>query len=426
MGVRYLNTLIKRLTPGGLKPVQLCDFSGKRIVIDTSIYLHKFLAANSLVESMYFMIAQFKYFSITPIFVFDGIAPAEKQGVLNSREYVRESARQKYNQLSEVLNTEIQLQLQSQEPPRDDAIEGGSENVNDESGLAHDVSNLQQQMRSLKRRFIRISNSEVSEIKRLMREFDVTYIESDGESDALCAYLVKANLADACMSDDMDMFIYGCPVVLRHVNIWHGTGIQYTLPDILEGLQVSLHEFRMVCILSGTDYNTICNPGDTQTKVENENDQVHEREHEHEEHDPCVKNELGELIQLQSCKPIRLRFYLSTLINIIRDYYRSETDSCQGRFQPNEFDVDCYNSIIETHKKHVSVTSKNIYLTQLMFERAYAIFSSDPSNEMKDRIKTTLCICNSCMIPSQSQSSIPYEIPHKVKRIMAKYNFIYI
>ena len=416
MGVRYLNTLIKRLAPGGLKPVQLCDFSGKRIVVDTSIYLHKFLAANSLVESMYFMIAQFKYFSITPIFVFDGIAPAEKQGVLNSREYVRESARQKYNQLSEVLNTEIQLQLQSQESPCDDAIEGGSENVNDESGLAHDVSNLQQQMRSLKRRFIRISNSEVSEIKRLMREFDVTYIESDGESDALCAYLVKTNLADACMSDDMDMFIYGCPVVLRHVNIWHGTGVQYTLPVILEELQVSLHEFRMVCILSGTDYNTICNPGDTQTKIEDTN----EHEHEHE-HDPSV---IDEIIQIQSCKPIRLRFYLSTLINIIRDYYRSKTDSCsscQSQFQSNEFDVDCYNSIIETHKKHVSVTSKNIYLTQLMFERAYAIFSSDPSNEMKEQIRTTLYSSNSCTAPPS-----PYEIPHKVKRIMAKYNFIYI
>jgi 5'-3' exonuclease len=423
MGVRYLNTLMKRLAPKGLKTVQLCDFSGKRIVIDTSIYLHKFLAANSLVESMYFMIAQFKYFSITPIFVFDGIAPAEKQGVLNSRECVRENARQKYNQLSEVLNTEMQLKLQSQELQRDDAIEGGSENANVDSEVEHVVSNIQQQMRSLKRRFIRISNSEVSEIKRLMREFDVTYIESDGESDALCAYLVKADFADACMSDDMDMFIYGCPVVLRHVNIWHGTGVQYTLPVILEEMQVSLHEFRMVCILSGTDYNTICETGD-QTKIEdtNENEHVNDNERKHDEHEH-VPGVIDEIIQIQSCKPIRLRFYLSTLINIVRDYYRIKTDSCtscQSRFQPNGFDVNCYNSIIETHKKHVSITSKNIYLTQLMFERAYAIFSSDPSNEMKEQIRTILYSSNSCTAPS------PYEIPHKVKRIMAKYNFIYI
>jgi len=389
MGVRYLNTLIKRLAPGGLKSVQLSDFSGKCIVIDTSIYLHKFLAANSLIESMYFMIAQFKYFNILPIFVFDGAAPAEKQWVLNTRECVRES-------------TELEVQSSSNAP-----------------FYETDVNRVQQQMRSLKRRFIRIHGSELSEIKRLMREFDVPYVESDGESDVLCAYLVKTNLAQACMSDDMDMFMYGCPIVLRHVNIWHGTGVQYTLSTILEEMHVSLHSFRMVCILSGTDYNTLCerepDPGVDAHAIAIADADADADADAIADAGPDPDNSE----QLQVCKPIKFRFYLSTLITIIREYYDCESEKWTER---KAFDVKFYNSIIETHKKYISVSSKSVYVTQMMFQRAYSIFSSDPSDEMKDRIQ---------MIPRNTDAditsrSITYEIPHKVKRMMAKYNFIYI
>jgi len=408
MGVRYLNTLIKRLAPGGLKSVQLSDFSGKCIVIDTSIYLHKFLAANSLIESMYFMIAQFKYFNILPIFVFDGAAPAEKQCVLNTRECVRENARQKYNQLSEVLSTELEVQ---------------SSPSSNAPGYETDVNRVQQQMRSLKRRFIRIHGSELSEIKRLMREFDVPYVESDGESDVLCAYLVKTNLAQACMSDDMDMFMYGCPIVLRHVNIWHGTGVQYTLSTILEEMRVSLHSFRMVCILSGTDYNTLCERDpDPGVDADADDDAIADADTD------AIADAIADAgpnpdnsEQLQVCRPIKFRFYLSTLITIIREYYDCEFEKWTER---KAFDVKFYNSIIETHKKYVSVSSKSVYVTQMMFQRAYSIFSSDPSDEMKDRIQ---------MIPRNTHAdadttsrSITYEIPHKVKRMMAKYNFIYI
>ena len=65
MGVKYLNTLIKNKAPNALKYVTLSSYAGKTIVIDTSIYMHKYLASNSLMESMYFMMAQFKYLKIT-------------------------------------------------------------------------------------------------------------------------------------------------------------------------------------------------------------------------------------------------------------------------------------------------------------------------------------------------------------------------
>ena len=45
----------------------------------------------------------------------------------------------------------------------------------------------------------------------------IAYYESEGESDYVCAKMVKQKIAFACMSEDMDMFVYGCPKVLRYL-----------------------------------------------------------------------------------------------------------------------------------------------------------------------------------------------------------------
>ena len=335
MGVRFLNTLIKRMAPHALKYVSLSQYSGKTIVIDTSIYIHKYLASNSLMESMYFMISQFKYLNITPVFIFDGVAPAEKKGVLNARASVRENALEQYNRLDTLLHKS------------DETGEPSTSTVSASATYSAECEcpeQIRRRMQSLKRRFIRISNFELNELKRLMREFGVEYIESDGESDLLCAYLVKCGFAQACMSDDMDLFLYGCPVVLRHVNIWHSSGVEYTLDTILRDMAVSLHGFQMVCILSGTDY-TSNGGGDSEM-------------------------ELG---SNQPTRHLKFRIYLSDLLKSYQEYQQQEEPQHP---QPQQFDTAFYDWVVERHKKQVPK------LAMTTFEKAYSIFSCDRSCEM--------------------------------------------
>jgi 5'-3' exonuclease len=373
MGVRFLNTLIKRKAPSALKYVSLSQYSGKTIVIDTSIYIHKYLASNSLMESMYFMISQFKYLNITPVFIFDGVAPAEKKGVLNARASVRENALEQYNRLDTLLHKSVEPSS-STEVDTSSSMNCGCECP----------EQIRRRMQSLKRRFIRISNFELNDLKRLMREFGVEYIESDGESDLLCAYLVKCGFAQVCMSDDMDLFLYGCPVVLRHVNIWHSTGVEYTLDTILRDMAVSLHGFQMVCILSGTDY-TSNGEGDQDSKP---------------------------------YKHLKFRIYLSDLVEAYKEYKGSQP---QPQPQEQQFDNAFYDWMVERHKKQVPTNACDIQLARTTFERAYSIFSCDPSSEMKQYVQTMRDTTT-----RTENNNTGYEVPHKVKRIMAKYNFIYI
>lgn len=382
MGVRFLNTLIKRMSPHALKYVSLSQYSGKTIVIDTSIYIHKYLASNSLMESMYFMISQFRYLNITPVFIFDGAAPAEKKGVLNARASVRENALEQYNRLDTLLHKS------------DETGEPSTSTVSASATYSAEcecTEQIRRRMQSLKRRFIRISNFELNELKRLMREFGVEYIDSDGESDLLCAYLVKCGFAQACMSDDMDLFLYGCPVVLRHVNIWHSSGVEYTLDTILRDMAVSLLGFQMVCILSGTDYTS--NGGESEI-------------------------DLGS----KPSRHLKFRIYLSELLNSYQEYQEDRVLDDDAE-QP-QFDSAFYDWVVERHKKQVSMNACDIQLARATFEKAYSIFSCDPSSEMKQYVQNMHD--TAIRRTETNDKDNEYEVPHKVKRIMAKYNFIYI
>jgi 5'-3' exonuclease len=454
MGVRFLNNLIKKMAPGAMRYVPLSHYRGQTIVVDTSIYMHKYLGSNSLMESMYFMISQFKYLRITPIFIFDGAAPVEKRGVLNARENVRQSAIQRYNNLSRILDDKIDgaEPVEPVEPVAATTDAAAARATGPDDGTNMDVDEINRRMQSLKKRFMRISNYEINEMKRLMREYGVQYIESAGESDLLCAHLVKSGVAQVCMSDDMDLFLYGCPVVLRHVNIWYGTGVEYTLSEILNDMGISLQGFRMACVLSGTDY-TFSDTADASERRRDETDDS--------DLDPADRN-------IDSCNGptgsggsnsnsnsggsrdvIRrmFRIYLSDLVKYYLEYKYSREREYRSANEPRAdgdddiivannsepaFDDGFYDWVTATHLRGgrgQRASEKELKMAKAMFQRAFAIFSSHPSD--------TQSLCMSKVQVADTSVSLNHrhgsdaeevgcQIPHKVKRIMAKYNFIYI
>ena len=117
------------------------------------------------------------------------------------------------------------------------------------------INEIVTQMDKLKPQFIYITKEIINNVKELLRAYGATYYDSPEEADLLCASLVKKNKTWACMSDDMDMFVYGCNNIIRNLNIYNHTATLYSLSGILQDLNMTQKEFRQICILSGTDYN---------------------------------------------------------------------------------------------------------------------------------------------------------------------------
>ena len=216
-------------TPSSIEKKHLGLFQGKTLVIDTSIYLYKFMGDGQLIEQMYLMISIFLHYKITPIFVFDGKPPKEKDDTIKQRKMDKQQAEEKFNQLQQTLVSEHL-----------------SENTKEE---------IKEEMEKLKKQFVRIRSTDIQAVKKLMDLYGITYIEAVGEADKLCAKMVITKKAWACISDDMDMFVYGCTRVMRHMSLLNHTIVYYNLNSILNELQLPLQDLREIMILSGTDYN---------------------------------------------------------------------------------------------------------------------------------------------------------------------------
>jgi hypothetical protein len=106
---------------------------------------------------------------------------------------------------------------------------------------------------------VRVRDEDIKKVKSLMDAYGIVYYDAQGEADELCAYLLKIGKAWGCISDDMDMFLYGCPYVIRNLSLMNHTVILYDTESILTDLNMSDKQFREIMVLSGTDYNLNAN-----------------------------------------------------------------------------------------------------------------------------------------------------------------------
>ncbi len=107
MGIKNLNRyFIDNCSQNSIEKKHLNLFQGKTLVIDTSIYLYKFMGDGQLIEQMYLMISIFLHYKITPIFVFDGKPPKEKEDTIKQRKLDKNKAEENFNKLQQTLITE--------------------------------------------------------------------------------------------------------------------------------------------------------------------------------------------------------------------------------------------------------------------------------------------------------------------------------
>ena len=228
MGVKELNQyLLKHCSKDAIKKTHFTDLQRKTVAVDISIYIYKFMAEDNPMENLYTFLSIFKYYLITPIFIFDGKPPPEKWALLKKRRFMKKDA--------EIRFLEIQESLDSH------TIE-----INPE---------LKKEMEELKKKMVRIKPEDFRKIKDLIDAFGFVHYEAPGEADVLCAYLVKSGKAWACLSDDMDMFLYGCPRVLRNLSLMKHHIVLYDTDQILAELALSYSQLLEIAIISGTDYN---------------------------------------------------------------------------------------------------------------------------------------------------------------------------
>lgn len=210
MGIKNLNWYLNaNCSKNAIKKIHIQNFVGKTIVIDTSIYIYKYLQEDNLLDSFKELIKLFLTNNIHPIFVFDGKCPSTKKKLQKIRNEEKFIAEKEYN---------------------------SSANV---------------------RKVIRVEYKNLVDLKSLMSEYNVEVVQAEWEADEVCVSYMKNRKAWACLSDDMDMLVHGCERVIRNFSTKSKEGVLYVLPSILNDLNFSMKVFREIIVISGTDYNVV-------------------------------------------------------------------------------------------------------------------------------------------------------------------------
>ena len=223
MGVKLLSKMLKTTCYNETVKIHLSQLYGKKICVDTSIYLYRFKGQGMLIENFYVMCTLFKHYGIIPIFVFDGKPPKSKDKEIELRKEERENAYREYDMLKEQYGDNI-------------------------------TKEQEEELNNLRKKMIYIGRKDVENIKNLLDGYGIKYITANGEADILCASLVLKKRVFAVLTEDMDMFAYGCTNILRYFSIRNHTCIQYNLKKILDKLDINKNDFQLICVLSGNDY----------------------------------------------------------------------------------------------------------------------------------------------------------------------------
>lgn len=228
MGIHQLNRFIQTNCKDAIEKKHFKELSGKTIVIDISIYMYKYAKDNCIIEGIYKMITTLKYYDITPIFIFDGKPPVEKYEILDNRREKKRDAETKYNKLRSALQKKGKT----------------DEDINRDSRIIN-----------YKNIFVKVYKKDIDDVKTLIKLCGLEYYTAVNEADKLCASMVLNNKAWGCMSEDMDLFVYGCTNILRYASFINQTCIVYNFNRILNILDIEKDMFMEMCICTGTDYN---------------------------------------------------------------------------------------------------------------------------------------------------------------------------
>lgn len=239
MGIKGLTKLIGDNAPRAIKQQEAKALFGRKVAIDASMCIYQLLVAvrtgidnltnedgmvTSHLNGLFYRTIRLIELGIKPIYVFDGKPPSMKGGELAKRAEAKKAAEEAAKKAKE---------------------EGDLE-------LAEKFS----------RRVNRITPEMMAACKTLVRAMGVPVIEAPCEAEAQCAELVKAGMAYATASEDMDSLTFGTKKLVRQ--LWSGVSAsaqkkgqkptEFSLDVALEDLDLKMSEFIDLCILCGCDY----------------------------------------------------------------------------------------------------------------------------------------------------------------------------
>ncbi len=270
MGIQDLSRIIKDNCFDAYETRHLSTLSGKRIAVDISIYLHRYVKSVGAKDWIYHIVKiiyKMQEYNIIPIFIFDGVEkPVEKQIAAAERSRSSQIIEQKVNDAKLVQQKFIDS-FADGDGPNEELINDCKIVIN--SRRAEDATNyedadsvlysLNECIISWSKQLLKITSQQTEQAKEIIAALGYNSITAKGEAETMCCVLAKSGIVDAVLTEDTDVLAYGIRRMWRDLNLKEDTvqviNGRKVRESIVDGVELSEDSFRDFCILLSCDYN---------------------------------------------------------------------------------------------------------------------------------------------------------------------------
>lgn len=251
MGIKNLNKVIKEYANSSVKKIEFAKLNGKRIAIDTSIFMYKFsYFTPNFIKLFWFQIKRCIENNIIPVYVFDGSPPDEKGDTINDRKQKKEELNNKLDTLkNDVVNLNKELDnIENSNIPEENKKKKKLE-------IENKLIDTTSEIKAKEKINVKITTKKIKHLKKFFKQMNIPFIEADGEAELLASYLCKSQIVDGVVSDDTDLLPLGTPVIYKDYTINNNNITEIILDDVLKEINFTQEQFIDYCILCGCDYS---------------------------------------------------------------------------------------------------------------------------------------------------------------------------
>lgn len=286
MGINGLMSYLKKqnITINQEQDLKLVKFS--KIAIDTPLFLYKVISTHNIYRNKPFFqekgwllniltyLETLRRKDLHPVFIFEGIAPIEKQETQKKRAETRVKVIEKTKRLKNELQkmdstllscrTENELQKMDSQPASFDFDNEKHNSISDEMKLYRkkvfgdeinfNHSILKECIEKRERYDFQITSEDYTHFKQLLKICNIPFINAPIEAESFCAYLRKKNLVDFIVSNDSDILVY-TENMITDFDFYKNKYTITNIRNIMNQLKFSKDQFIDFCIMCGTDYN---------------------------------------------------------------------------------------------------------------------------------------------------------------------------
>jgi flap endonuclease-1 len=262
MGIKNLNSILKKYAPECYNTVHVSEFKYKKIAVDLTLYLYKYKVVfnDSWLYAIFELVTCFRKNDVHCVFVYDNKPPIEK---IKEREK-RTSKKLKQSEKISDIKSALHRYNTTGEPEQilfD--ICSSKSNLTSVKRLLRrevkekiDVNTVEAYIAHLESQNISLTANDMKLVIELFDILNVPCILAPMEAEAFCSDLCTIGKVDAVLSEDTDVLAHSAPIFMSKIDISTGTCNIIEYDFMLSELNFSNEQFLDMCILCGTDYNS--------------------------------------------------------------------------------------------------------------------------------------------------------------------------